>query len=267
VTASKDAVAVPRGGVKYLRTLTTQALGEEQSRAIFQDSPPTHLERLCSADPVSLASVLENEHPQLVAAIASQLPTPQAAALLQELPPEVRVGVVERLGSMTEVPQRLIDEIASVLSAELPDRQESLLNIDGLKQSAALVRKLGKDVGEEVLSQLDSGNAELAALIRRSMYTFEELGDLDPKGMRALLEAVPVERLTLALKTASDKVKRTVFDSMSRRASDRIREDMEIMGSVRLSDVEAAQAEIVETALKLDADGAISLTQDEQDVA
>jgi flagellar motor switch protein FliG len=265
--ASKDAVAVPKGGVRYLHRLTTRALGEEQSNAIFQDRPPTPMDRLASADPIALASVLENEHPQLVAAIASQLPSPKAAALLEELPKDLRVAVVERLSSMTEVPVRLLDEIAAVLSAELPEEQrDASLTIDGLAQSAALIRKLGKDVGEQVLAALDKGNPQLASEIRRSMYTFEELAELDGRGMRALLEAVPVERLTLALKTASEALKKTVFDSMSKRAAERIKEDMEILGGVRLADVEAAQREIVETALRLDKEGTISLSQESNDV-
>ncbi len=267
VKESKTAVAVPKGGVHYLQRLTTQALGEAQSNAIFHEQPPSALDKLSNADPIALASVLENEHPQLIAAIASQLETQKAASMLEELPISVRVAVIERLGTMTEVPVRLLDEIATVLSAELPEEErDALLSIDGLGQSAALVRKMGKDIGEELLLTLDEGNAQLASEIRRSMYTFEELADLDPKGMRSLLESVPVERLTLALKTASDALKKAVFDSMSRRAAERIKEDMDIMGSVRLADVEEAQREIVETALRLDKEGTISLTSDGDDV-
>jgi flagellar motor switch protein FliG len=268
VRESRDAVAVPKGGVHYLQRLTTRALGEAQSNAIFHDAPPTPISRLVNADPVALASVLENEHPQLIAAIVSQLPTNGAAALMRQLPRQLRVSVVERLGTMTEVPSQLLDEIAQVLSAELPTRPvDALLSVDGLNQSAALVRKLGKEVGEDVLQSLDEDNSELAAEIRRSMYTFEELSALTPKAMRSLLEAVPVERLTMALKTASEALKKTVFESMSKRAAERIREDMDILGGVRLAEVESAQREIVETALRLDKEGTIQLNSEGSDVA
>ncbi|HEX2731331.1 MAG TPA: FliG C-terminal domain-containing protein [Polyangiaceae bacterium] len=264
VRESREAVAVPKGGVHYLQRLTTRALGEAQSNAIFQEAQPTPISRLAHADPGALAAVLENEHPQLIAAIVSQMPTPESASLMRELRPVLRAQVVERLGRMTEVPAQLLEEIAQVLSAELPQRSEStVLSINGLSQSAALVRKLGKEVGEEVLQVLDQDNSELAAEIRRSMYTFEELSNLHPKAMRSLLEAVPVERLTLALKTASDALKKTVFESMSKRAAERIREDMEILGSVRLAEVEGAQREIVETALRLDKEGTIQLNAEE----
>lgn len=267
ITESKQAVAVPRGGVRYLRQLTQKALGEEQSAAIFHEPPPTAMDRLSKADPVALASVLEDEHPQLIAAITSQLDTKKAAAMLEELPQSTRVAVVERLGTMTEVPVQLLDEIATVLSAELPEEQRgAFLSIDGLGRTAALVRKMGKDMGEELLLTLDEGNTVLATEIRRAMYTFEELAEIDPRGMRALLEAVPVERLTLALKTASDRLTRAVFDSMSKRAAERIREDMDILGSVRLADVEDAQREIVETALRLEKDGTLSLATEDNRV-
>jgi flagellar motor switch protein FliG len=121
------------------------------------------------------------------------------------------------------------------------------------------VRRLGRETGEQLLGTIEEGNSELASEIRKAMYTFEDLNALDARALRSLLESVPVERLTMALKTASETLKQHIFASMSKRAAERIKEDMEIMGGVRLSDVEAAQREIVEVALRLDAEGTISL--------
>ena len=133
------------------------------------------------------------------------------------------------------------------------------MSVDGISRSAALVRRLGRATGEAVLGALSEGDAELASEIRRAMYSFEDLKALDARALRSVLEAVPSERLTIALKTASDQLKDQIFRSMSKRAGDRIREDMDMLGGVRVSDVEAAQREIVETALRLDAEGVISL--------
>ena len=121
------------------------------------------------------------------------------------------------------------------------------------------VRRLGRETGEQLLGSIEEGNSELAGEIRKAMYTFEDLNALDARALRSLLESVPVERLTMAMKTASEALKTHIFTSMSKRAAERIKEDMEIMGGVRLSDVEAAQREIVEVALRLDAEGTISL--------
>lgn len=260
VQHTQEAVAVPRGGVRYLRRLAGRALGETAAQEIFVDQQDSALERLAAAEPSALASVMENEHPQLVAAILSQLDNEKAARVLEQLPEAGRAQVLERLGNMTEIPAALLEEVASALSVELPAAQaDTVRTVDGIARSAALVRRMGRETGEALLGTLEEGNSELAGEIRRAMYTFEDLSVLDARALRSLLEAVPVEKLTMALKTASESLRNHIFTSMSKRASERIKEDMEVMGGVRLADVEAAQREIVEVALRLDAEGTISL--------
>jgi len=218
------------------------------------------MQRLATADPTALAGLLESEHPQLTAAILSQLDPAKAAKTLDCLPEEVRPLVLGRLGSMTEVPSELLEEAATALGAELPAaRDDAAVAVDGLAYTAQLVRKLGRKKGAELLEKMEGENEELARAIRGALYTFEDLLAVDPKGMRLLLESVPVERLTLALKASSDAMTSHVFSSMSKRASERIKEDMEALGTARLADVEAAQKEILEVALRLDAEGQISL--------
>ena len=260
IDRSRSAVAVPKGGVRYLRRLAGRALGEPAAQQIFLETEATALEKLAQAEPNALASVMENEHPQLVAAILSQLDNEKAARVLEALPEATRPAILERLGTMSEVPSSLLEDVASALSAELPVTQSGgVMEVNGIARSAALVRRLGRETGEQLLGSIEEGNSELASEIRKAMYTFEDLNALDARALRSLLESVPVERLTMALKTASETLKTHIFTSMSKRAAERIKEDMEIMGGVRLSDVEAAQREIVEVALRLDAEGTISL--------
>jgi len=260
IQQTKEAVAVPRGGVRYLRKLTGRAMGEVKASEIFVDQQESALERLAAAEPAAIASVMENEHPQLVAAILSQLDNEKAARVLEQLPEASRSQVLERLGTMTEIPSALLEEVATALSAELPTSQkDTVRTVDGIARSAALVRRMGRETGEALLGTLEEGNQELATEIRRAMYTFEDLSVLDARALRSLLEAVPVEKLTMAMKTASQSLVTHIFTSMSKRAAERIKEDMEVMGGVRLADVEAAQREIVEVALRLDAEGTISL--------
>lgn len=260
VLHTQEAVAVPRGGVRYLRRLAGRALGEAAAQEIFVDQQASAMERLTAAEPSALASVMENEHPQLVAAILSQLDNEKAARVLEQLPEASRAQVLERLGNMTEIPAALLEEVANALSVELPAAQADTVHaVDGIARSAALVRRMGRETGEALLGTLEEGNSELAGEIRRAMYTFEDLSVLDARALRSLLEAVPVEKLTTALKTASESLRNHIFTSMSKRAAERIKEDMEVMGGVRLADVEAAQREIVEVALRLDAEGTISL--------
>ena len=257
---SREAIAVPRGGVRYLRRLATRALGEARTQEIFVDAPQSAMERLSSADPTALGAVLENEHPQIVAAVLSQLDADRAAAVLNALPEESRPLVLERLATLREVPAGLLEEVASALSAELPPEEaEASMSVDGISRSAALVRRMGREVGETLLSRVGETDEELATQIRRSMYTFDDLLALDPRALRSVLEAVPADRLVLALKTASQEMKDHIFKGMSKRAADRIRDDMDMMGAARLVDVEAAQQEIVESALRLEAEGVIAL--------
>jgi len=260
IQQTKEAVAVPRGGVRYLRKLAGRAMGEVKASEIFIDQQESALDRLAAADPAAIASVMEHEHPQLVAAILSQLDNEKAARVLEQLPEASRSQVLERLGTMTEIPSALLEEVATALAAELPTSQkDTVRTVDGIARSAALVRRMGRETGEALLGVLEEGNQELATEIRRAMYTFEDLSVLDARALRSLLEAVPVEKLTMAMKTASESLRNHIFTSMSKRAAERIKEDMEVMGGVRLADVEAAQREIVEVALRLDAEGTISL--------
>lgn len=259
---SQQAVAVPRGGVRYLRRVATKALGEAKAQEIFVDAPQTSMQRLAAADPAALAAVLENEHPQFIAAVLSQLAPGNAAKLIELLPEALRSASLERLATLKEIPAGLLEEVASALTAELPSAgDEALISVDGVARSAAVVRKLGAQAGDALLGMMASENPDLASEIRRSMYSFEDLALLDARALRTVLEAVPSDRLTLALKTASDKLKNHIFGSMSKRAADRIREDLELLGGVRLADVEAAQREIVEQCLRLAAEGTITLEE------
>ncbi len=261
VERSQQAVAVPRGGVRYLRRIATRALGEARAREIFAENTQSPLDRLANADPETLAGVLEHEHPQLVAAILSQLPPERSATIVEKLNEELQTNVLERLATMTEVPQRLLQDVAQALSAELPvtDSESGSTAVNGVAQTAAMVRRMGQKLGDALLQRLSGADETLAAEIRRAMYTFEDLKLLDARGLRSLLEAVPADRLTLALKTSSDSLKNHIFSAMSKRAAERVREDLEMLGGVRLADVEAAQQEIVEQCLKLASEGVISL--------
>jgi len=267
VERSQEAVALPRGGVHYLRRLTTRAHGETRSHEIFVDGPQSGIERLAHAPPTSVAAVLENEHPQLVAAILSQLEPQRAARILESLPMDLQPQVLGRLGTLTEVPAGLLEGVVSAVSAELPPAEaEASVSVDGISRAAGIIRKLDKTVANDMLGQLQNQQSEIAAEIRRSLYSFEDLKGVDPKQLRSLLKEVANERLVLALKTASDGLKAHIFSSMSSRAAEYLRDDLANLGSVRLTEVEAAQREIVEAALKLAAEGVMSLGGDSDDM-
>jgi flagellar motor switch protein FliG len=256
---SAEAVAMPKGSSGFIRRISAAALGELETQRMFEEKPLTSIDRVAAAEVDTLAGLLVNEDPQLTAALLSQLPPEKGAAILELLPDTMRAVVLTRLGSMKEIPGHLVEEIASALAAELPEPGAGGIVVDGVASSAALVRQLTKETCEMLLSDVEAENELLAQEIRQAMYSFEDLKLVDARAMRELLKAVPGDRLTLAVKTASPELSNHIFSGMSKRAAERVREDLELLGAVRLADVEAAQQEIVEIALRLAAEGTLTL--------
>jgi flagellar motor switch protein FliG len=260
---ANEAVAVPRGGVTYLRRLAQRSLGEERSQGIFVDQPKSAIARIAGADSSTVAGLLEQEHPQLIAAILSQLEPVRAARVIEALPYDIRTETMARLGTITEVPAGLLEEVAQALAAELPPTEaEASMSVDGVARAAAVVRKLPKAQAAELLDVMTNTQPDVAAEIRRAMFTFEDLRNVDVRQLRTLLKEVSSDKLVLALKTASEDTKQKIFGSMSSRAAELLRDDLAALGGVRLVDVEAAQREIIEAAMRLEQEGTISLGGD-----
>ncbi len=266
VERGKNLVAVPHGGISYLRRLAASALGESRSEEIL-DAPAGGLERIAKASSDTVAAVLANEHPQVAAAILSQLEPLHAVRVFELLPPEAQTPVLLRLSTLTEVPAGLLETVAAAFADDLPASDtEAAISVDGIARAAALVRRLGKERSGEMLARITEENADIAAEIRQAMFTFEDLIKVDVRSIRAILSEVPSDVLVLALKTASEALKEHLLSCMSQRAAELIRDDLEALGAVRLAEVEAAQRQIVEAALRLEAGGAISLGQEEDSV-
>lgn len=260
LSRSAQAVAMPKGSSGFIRRISAAALGELETQRMFEEKPLTSIDKVAAAEVDTLAGLLVNEDPQLTAALLSQLPAEKGAAIVELLPEHVRPTVLARLGSMKEIPGHLVEEIAGALAAELPEPGAGgSVAVDGVAASAALVRQLSRETCEMLLSDVEAENELLAQEIRQAMYSFEDLALVDARSMRELLKAVPGDRLTLAVKTATPELTAHIFSGMSKRAAERVREDLELLGAVRLADVEAAQQEIVEIALRLAAEGTLTL--------
>lgn len=265
IQRGNELVAVPHRGVSYLRRLATTALGKAEDAQ--EEVKESAISRIGLAPPEAIAAVIEHEHPQIAAAILSQLDAARAARVMQQLPDEVKISVLLRLSTMTEIPAGLLETVAEAFAQGLPEpSNEASISVDGLSSAASLIRRLGKEVAAEMLEQITDENSELAEEIRQAMFTFEDLQQVAPRSLRSILTEVPSDVLVVALKTASEKLREHIMSCMSKRAADLLREDLEMMGSVRLAEVEAAQKEIVNTALRLDASGAISLWEESEDV-
>jgi flagellar motor switch protein FliG len=263
LSRSSSAVAVPRGGLPYLRRLSAGALGEERTREVFEDGVTSPLARLEHAPPGAVAALLANEPPQLVAAILVRLEPRAAAAVLAAMPADRQSTVVAHVSQMTELPASVIEDVATALAGELPqDDAATLVSVDGVAKAAEMLNAAGKDAAASILQRIATDNSVLAQEVRQAMFTFDDLSRLDARAMRELLREVPNERLTMALKGASPELLEAVFAGLSSRAADLIRDDLSLLGKVRKADLEAARKEIVEVALLLESEGRVDLGRD-----
>lgn len=260
---SSSSVAVPRGGLPYLRRLTRDAHGDRAAAEAFDEATkraPTAFERLGAAPPEVLAGLLADESDQLVAALLAQLDSKQAALALQAMSTEREAAVLMRMSKMSDLPAELLAEVAEALVSELPEtEQEEILKVDGVKAAADILNSGGREMSTQVLEQIETEQPELARDMRLAMFTFIDLRHLDPRAMRTLLREVPTERLTIALKGATEELMTAIFAGLSERAANLIRDDLEVLGKVRKSEVDAARQEVVQVALRLEADGVLDL--------
>jgi len=261
VERSARAVAVPRGGLTYLRRLTVRALGDERARHVFDEgnilSPLAKLE---AAQPEAIAALLEREPAQLAAALLTRLDPRVAAAVIVAMPAERQAAVLARVSRMTELPAGALEEIASAIAAELPDGHGSAtVGIDGTARAAEILNATPREVASTLLAALELEDAGLSKGLRLAMFTFTDLARLDARAMRSLLREVPNERLPLALNGAPEELRVAIFAGLSSRAADLLRDEMELLGRAKKADIEAARIEIVEIALRLESEGGIDL--------
>ena len=252
------------GGTDYVKKLLIKALDPEKAEWILNNlSMPTMetgLEALRWLDPKTIARFLRNEHPQTVAVIVAHLDPTQAGAVLSFLPPAVQADVLMRIAKLEHVPSGVIQELDKVLQREL--RATGALEADpvgGIKSVAEILNNVDQASEREIMSYIEETSAPLAEEIRQLMFVFEDLGSVDDRGMQTILREVANEDLKMALKTASEELKGKILRNLSQRAAEMLREELEIMGPVRVSDVEKAQQKVTQVAKRLENEGKIML--------
>ena len=222
---------------------------------------------LGNVSPRILSQILRNEHPQTLALILGHMPADHAAQLLTNLPAGVRTEVLMRLANLEAVPEDMIEEVDKVLQSQLIAMGgKEGKKVGGVPAVAEILNAVDRATEEEVLAEIEEESAAMAEEIRNLMFVFEDVGGLDDRAVREILKDISNDDLTLALKGASDELKEHFFKNMSERAATMIREDLEIMGPTKLSDVEAAQQNIVKTVRKLEGEGRIAISRGGGDV-
>ncbi len=227
---------------------------------ISKDLGPTPFENLKDINSKTLANFIQNEHPQTIALILAHLDSGKAAEVISNFSENLQVDVVLRIANLENVPKDLVTEVEQVLQNEI----NTLGTIDsrkvgGAEAVAEILNQVDQTTENAILSKIEEDQAELANDIRKLMFVFEDLVNVDDRGIRGILREVNNEELTLALKTASDNLKKKIYSNLSERAASIIQEDLEIMGPVKLVDVEKAQQSILRVAKRLESEGKIML--------
>jgi len=249
------------------------ALGEERARGVLghlnvtSSSRPT-LESLEVVDAKSLANFLIHEHPQTVSVILAHLEPEKKGEVLKRLPEALQAEVVLRMANLDHVAPELIAEVDRVLKDELATigtvEQAAL---GGVQPVAEMLNVMDKNTEKSIMSRIEEKDPILAEEIRKLMFVFEDIIKIDDKGIQSLLKEVPNDKLLLALKTANEEVRNKIFKNISQRAAQLLKDDLASLGPSRLSDVEAAQIEIVNVARRLESEGKILIARGGSDDA
>ncbi len=256
--------ALGTGNEDFLRSVLKGALGDEKADhlidRILLGRSAKGLETLKWMEPRAIAEVVRLEHPQIIAIVLSYLESDQSAAVLSLLPENMRVDILMRIASLDGIQPTALAELDEILEKQFSGATNiKSSSVGGTKSAANLLNYMDSGIGGAILDKVKEMDGELGTQIEDLMFVFDNLIDVDDRGIQALLREVSSESLITALKGAEEGLKEKIFKNMSERAAEMLRDDLEASVPVRVSDVEAAQKEILAIARRMADAGDISL--------
>jgi flagellar motor switch protein FliG len=252
------------GADEYIRTVLVNALGEEKASSIIDRILLGHsskgLEALKWMDPRAVADLVRQEHPQIIAIVLAYLDPDHAAEVIGAFPDWLRVDIVMRIATLDGIQPSALSELDEIMERRFAGNTGAKTsNLGGPKVAANILNFLDGSQSGRVMDDMNRADEQLAVKIQDLMFVFDNLMEVDDRGMQELLRGVSSDRLLLALKGAEDRLKEKIFANMSQRAAEMLKEDMAARGPVKLSDVEAAQKEILSIARKMADAGTLNL--------
>jgi len=251
------------GNDSYIRGMLEKALGENAGNVIdriLMGSSGTGLASLKWMDPKSIAEIIRFEHPQIIAIVMSYLESDCAAEVLTHLPENTRSGILMRIATLDGVQPAAIKELDTIMEKYFSDKQNVKSSmVGGEKTAANILNFMDTSLEHALIEQIKTENEELATRIEDMMFVFDNLRDVDDRGIQTMMREISTDLLTLALKGVDDEFQQKFLKNMSSRAADMLVEDMEARGPVKLSEVEAAQKEILSVARSLEESGDLVL--------
>jgi flagellar motor switch protein FliG len=247
---------------EYVRQVLRKALGEDKANLlldrILQGSDVSSIESLKWMDAASVAELLRNEHPQIIAAILAHLDYDQTSSVLRVFTERQRNEVLVRIATLDGIQPMALKDLNEVMSQVLAGGERMRKSsLGGVKTAAEIINMLGSSVEASVLDYIREADADLAQKIMDNMFTFDDLDKIDDKGIQAVLKEVQSESLVVALKGASAELREKILRNMSTRAAETLREDLDSRGPVRLSEVEGEQKEMLKIVRRLVDEGTI----------
>ena len=253
-----------RGGVDFAQRLLQRTLGPDVATRVFDRVVKSAVSakafnRIEKTDPQQLSKFILSEHPQTIALILAHLRPTQAALLLNSLPEDLRVEVITRMAHLDETSPEVIARISSVIEQRLKGLGAATHeSYGGVRAVAELLNRLDRPVTQSVLESIEGQSPDLAVSIRNLMFVFEDLLGVEDTALREIIQRADKKVLTVSLKGASEEIRNRFFGNMSKRAAEMVREEMEVLGAIRLREVEKAQQEIVAIARKLEEEGLLT---------
>src|SRR5579863_2337354 len=251
------------GGIDYASRLLTETFGKERAEdllVLLRRSQQEAQGKLQRTDPAQLGKLLDSEHPQTIALVLAHLDPKRASMVLDNLSEEHKVVSIQRLAEMRQFSPEMAQKVALILHRRLENVGDNARkSYSGFRAVADLLNRLNAEESKKILENIEENQPELALGIRNLMFTFEDLVTVPPATIREIVSGVDKRQLALALRGANDELRSQIFKSMSSRAVEMLKEDMEVLGPVRSREVAQAQQEILNLARRLEAEGKVIL--------
>ena len=259
-------MAVTLDSNEYIRSVLNKALGTDRAAGLIEDildagdGTSSGIDALNWLDASSVAELISDEHPQIIATILVHLERDRAADILTQLPERLRDDVVLRIATFGGVQPNALHELTEVLNNMLSGQGAKRSKMGGTRTAAEILNYLSAADEESIVNSLRSTDSDLTARIVEEMFVFDNMVDIEDSSIQLVLKEIDTSSLTIALKGAADDLREKFFKNMSNRAADMLREDIDAQGPVRMSKVEEEQKAIVEVARRLAESGQITLS-------
>jgi flagellar motor switch protein FliG len=253
-------------GREFAEEVLAKAVGPEQAAVIIERVraalDPSGFEVLNEIDDEQLLGFIQKEHPQTIALILANLKPRQAARIMSQIGADGRTNIISRIATMENVSPEVINEVKESLNLMFSNwKRAGMESAGGVEVVAEILNLLDRATEKKIMATMESEDPPLAARIKSYLFTFEDVLKLSDADIRSVLKEIDSSTLVLAMKAASDELKEKIFNNVSQRASEMLRDEMEFMGPVRLKNVEEAQTRIIDAILRLDEGGQITIAR------